>query len=70
MASSPAVTSSPRDPRDLAHRLVYLVGPLIGASDDDGDHGGTEEWDGGGTPAMASAAQPDARTSIYEQWRT
>ena len=43
------MTPTPRDLRDLAHRLVYLVGPLVGASDDDGDHGGMEERDGGAT---------------------
>ena len=60
------MTSTRDDPRDLAHLLSYLVGPLVGASDDGGDHGGSEERDGGGTPEEATAAQPKARTSINE----
>ena len=40
--SLPAVTSSPRDLRDLAHRLSYTVEPLVGASNGGGAHGGTE----------------------------
>ena len=63
--NSPAVTSSRWDLLDLAHRLVYLVGPLVGASDDGGDHGGTEEWDGGATLVEAMAKQSKARTSFY-----
>ena len=43
------MTSTLHDPRDLAHGLSYLVGPLVGASDNCGDHGGTEEQDGGAT---------------------
>ena len=62
----PAVTSTRDDPRDLAHLLSYLVGPLVGASDDGGDHGGSEERYAGGTPVEATVAQPRARTSIYE----
>ena len=64
--SSPAVTSTRHELRDLAHRLVYLVGPLVGTSDDGGDHGGSEERDDGGTSVEATAAQPRAWTSIYE----
>ena len=65
-ANSPVMTSSLGDPRDLTRRLDYLVGPLIGASDDGGDHGGSEERDDGGTPVEATTFQPRARTSIYE----
>jgi len=65
-ASSPVVTSTRDDPYDLTHRLNYLAGPLVGASDDGGDHGGSEERDGGGTPEEATAAQPKSRTSINE----
>ena len=65
-ASSPVVTSTRDDPYDLTHRLNYLAGPLVGASDDDGDHGGSEERDGCGTSEEATAAQPKARTSINE----
>jgi len=55
MVSSPAVISTRHELRDLAHRLVYLVGPLVGASDDGGDHGGTKERDGGSTPVETMA---------------
>ena len=64
--SSPAVTSTRHDLHDLAHRLHYLVGPLVGASDDGGDHGGSEELDGGATPVETTATPSKARTSIYE----
>ena len=60
------MTSTRDDPYDLTRRLNYLAGPLIGASDDGGDHGGSEERDGGGTPEEATAAQLKARTSINE----
>ena len=40
--ASPAMTSTLHDPRDLADRLSYLVGPLAGANYDDGGHGGSE----------------------------
>ena len=61
--SSPVVTSTRDDPYDLTHRLHYLAGPLVGAS---GDHGGSEERDGGGTSEEATMAQPKGRTSINE----
>ena len=60
------MTSTRDDPRDLAHLLSYLVGPLVGASDDGGDHGGSEERDGCGTPEEATTSQPKAQTSINE----
>ena len=66
MMSSPAVTSTLDDPYDLTHRLNYLADPLVGASDDGGDHGGSEERNGGGTLEEATMAQPKARTSINE----
>ena len=47
-ASSPTVTSSPRDLRDLAHRLSYSVGPLVGATHGGGAHGGAVRRDNGG----------------------
>jgi len=65
-ASSPVVTSTRDDPYDLTHRLHYLASPLVGASDDGGDHGGSEERDGCGTPEEATASQPKAQTSINE----
>ena len=60
------VTSTRDNPYDLTHRLHYLAGPLVGASDDGGDHGGPEERDSGGTLVEATAAQIQAQTSIYE----
>ena len=33
------MTSSLGDPHDLTRRLDYLVGPLVGASDNGGGHG-------------------------------
>ena len=67
-ASSPVVTSTRDDPYDLTHRLHHLARPLVGASDDGGGHGGSEERDGGATPVEATVAQPKARTSINELW--
>ena len=63
-ASSPAVTSSLDLLLDLAHRLVYLAGPIVDTSDDGGGHGGSAELDGGATLATTSAAQPKVQTSI------
>ena len=63
-ASSPAVTSSPRDLRDLAHRLSYTVEPLVGVSNGGGAHGGTEVRADGETPVEATAAPTKAWTSI------
>ena len=60
------MTSSRYDLLDLAHRLHYLAGPIVGASDDGGDHGGMARRDDGGTPVTTSAAQLQAQTSIYE----
>ena len=54
------------DPRDLAHRLSYLVGLLAGANDDGGGHGGSEELDGGATPVEATAVPTKAWMSIYK----
>ena len=42
------------DPRDLAHRLSYLVGPLAGTNDDGGGHGGVADVVYGNTPAMTA----------------
>ena len=70
MASSPAMTSTRDDPRDLAHLLSYLVGPLVSASDDGGDHGGSEERDGGATPVETTAKKSQAQTSFYGLRRT
>jgi len=65
-ASLPAVTSSPRDPHDIAPRLVYLVGTLDEATRGGGAHGGTARRDDSGTPVMTLAAQIQPQTSIPE----
>ena len=61
----PAVTSSHDDLRDLAHRLSYVGGLLIGASGYGGDYGGTAGRNDGGSSEEATAKQAQARTSIY-----
>ena len=53
--SSPAVTSSPRDLRDLAHRLSYSVGLLVGAMHGGGAHGGAVALDDGEAPMETTA---------------
>ena len=63
--SSPAVTSSPRDLRDLAHRLSYSVGLLVGAMHGGGAHGRAVALDDGATPVEATAAPTNAMPSIY-----
>ena len=63
-ANLPAVTSSRRDLRDLAHLLHHLAGLIVDASDDGGGHGGSARRDDGGTSVTTSAARPKARTSI------
>ena len=67
-ANLPAVTSSHGDLLDLAHTLHYLVGPLVGASNGGGGHGGAEVRDDGETPVEATAAQSNATPSIYGLW--
>ena len=66
----PAVRSSRRDLRDLAHLLSHLAGPIVDGKDDGGGNGGVARRDDGDTPVTTSAAQPNVRTSIYERWRT
>ena len=58
------MTSSLGDPRDLTRRLDYLVGPLVGASDYGGDHGGAVARDDGVTPGLAVKTQSNATPSI------
>ena len=65
-ASSPAVTSPPRDLRDLAHRLSYSVGPLVGAMHDGGAHGGAEVRADGETSVEATVTQSSATLSTTE----
>jgi len=62
----PAVTSSHNDLRDLAHRLSYVGGLLVGAS----GYGGTVGRNDGGTSEEATAKQAQAWTSIYYRRRT
>ena len=68
--ASPAVTPSLRDLRDLAHRLSYSVGPLVGATHGGGAHGGSAERDDGATPVKTTAKQAQALTSFYGLSRT
>ena len=65
-----AVTSSHDDLRDLAHRLSYVGGLLIGASGYGGDYGGTAGRNDGGSSEEATANQAQARTSIYSPKQT
>ena len=69
-AGLPAVTSSLHDLRDLARRLSYSVGPLVGASDYGGDHGRAVAWDDDATLVEATAKQARALTSFYGPRRT
>ena len=62
-ANLPAVTSSRRDLRDLAHLLHHLASLIVDASYNGGGHGGSARQDDGGTPVMTSVARPKAQTS-------
>ena len=64
------MTSTRHELRDLAHRLVYLVGPLVGASDDGGDHGGAAERNDGETLALAVIALSRVWPSVYKLLRS
>ena len=66
----PAVTSSHDDLLNLAHRLSYVGGLLVGASGYGGDYGGTTGQNDGGTSEEATAKQAQAWTSIYYPKRT
>ena len=66
----PAVTSPHDDLRDLAHRLSYVGGLLIGASGYGGGHGRVEVWVDGETPVEAIVAQSNATPSVYGLWET
>ena len=70
MANLPVVTSSLDVLLDFAHTLLYLVGPLVGASNGGGGHGGAEVRADGETPVEATAAQSNATPSITELRRT
>ena len=64
-ASLPAVTSSRRDLRDLAHLLSHLAGPIIDGKDDGGGNGGAARRDDGETSVKATVAPTSATPSIY-----
>ena len=51
------VTSSPDVLLDEAHRLHYLPGPIIDASDDGGGHGGAVALDDGEVPVEATTTR-------------
>ena len=57
------------DPCDLAHRLSYLVGPLAGANDDGGGHGGVADMVYGDTPAMTARILSRDTLSCYPRRR-
>ena len=69
-ANLSAVTSSHDDLRDLAHRLSYVGGLLIGASGYSDVNGGVEVRVDGEMPVEAMAAQSNATPSIYGLRRT
>ena len=62
----PAVTSSPDVLLDFAHTMLYLVGLLVGASNDGGGHGGAEVRVDGETLVEATVTQSSATPSITE----
>ena len=64
------VTSSWHDLLDEAHRVHYLPGPIIDASDDGGGHGGAVALDDGKAPVEAMATRSNATLSITELRRT
>ena len=69
-ARLPAVRSSRRDLRDLAHLLSHLAGPIIDGKDDGGGNGGAAGLVHGGTPVEATARHKGARTSFPGLRRT
>jgi len=60
------VRSSRHDPHDFLHLLVQQKGPIIEARYYGGGYGSAEVRVDGGTPAVTTAAQSKARTSIYK----
>ena len=54
-ARLPAVRSSRRDLRDLAHLLNHLAGPIVDAMHGGGIHGGTAEPNNGAMPTETTA---------------
>ena len=52
-------------PHDIAHKLSYLVGPIAGANDDGGDHGGTAVWFDGEAPGPTEAARSRVTLRLY-----
>ena len=53
------------DPYVIPHLLSYLVGPIAGANDDGGAHGGTAVRVNGEAPEPAKAAQSRVTSSFY-----
>ena len=69
-ARLPAVRSSRRDLRDLAHLLSHLAGPIVDGKDDGGGNGGVEVRVDGETLVWATVARTDAVPSITELRRS
>ena len=61
------MTSSRYDLLDQAHRLHYLAGPIVDASDDGGGHGGTAALHSVCWPSPATTKSSDA---IYRTTET
>ena len=68
-ANLSAVTSSHDDLHDVAHRLSYVGGLLIGASGYGGYYGSTAGRNDDDTSEEATAKQAQARTSIRDPRR-
>ena len=52
-------------PHDITHTLSYLVGPIVGANDDGGDHGGIVVRFDGEVPESAEVAQSRVMPRLY-----
>ena len=65
-ARLPAVRSSRRDLRDLAHLLSHLAGPIVDGKDDGGGNGRAARRDDGELPELAVKARNEVRPSTYE----
>ena len=69
-ARLPVVRSSWYDLLDEAHRLHYLPGPIIDASDDGGGHGRAVALNDGEVPVEATVAPTKAWKSISRPRRS
>ena len=56
------------DPRDLAHRLSYLVGPLTGANDDGDGDGGAADVVYSDTSVVTTRILSRDTPSYYPRW--